>query len=329
MSRKSLFILIAVIFLFTGCQNPSKVIIDSSGTNTSFSKIHDFPLYKMYYKGDYGFSHLLKTGSFSFIETTNNNIKNPWGCTCFSILGKKDSIKLGRNFDWYDHPVLLLFTDPPNAYSSVSMVDLFYLGIEKNDDLNENDERLLTTPFFPFDGMNECGLAVGMMAVPYAQYHPDIDRITIGSLQVIRLWLDYAGNIDEAVELIQNYNIDFTNGPPIHYIIADSTGKSAVIEFVDNQLIVINNEYPWQVSTNFFISSASFTGVQSICWRYNHAYQLLEKNKGILDAEATLNILQDVSQPSTIWSVIYHLTNKQIEIVMDREFTNMLNIEYW
>ena len=35
----------------------------------------------------------------------------------------------GRNFDWEFSPALLLFTDPPDGYASVSMVDLTFLGI--------------------------------------------------------------------------------------------------------------------------------------------------------------------------------------------------------
>ena len=37
---------------------------------------------------------------------------------------------LGRNFDWYEHPALILFTDPPDGYASVSMVDISYLGVK-------------------------------------------------------------------------------------------------------------------------------------------------------------------------------------------------------
>ena len=44
----------------------------------------------------------------------------------------------GRNFDWQYSPALLLFTNPPDGYASVSMVDIEYLvGAE-------NTEGLLT-----------------------------------------------------------------------------------------------------------------------------------------------------------------------------------------
>jgi hypothetical protein len=56
-----------------------------------------------------------------------------WACTCFSARNEHGSQLLGRNFDWENHPALLLFTDPPGRYASVSMVDISYLGYSKSE----------------------------------------------------------------------------------------------------------------------------------------------------------------------------------------------------
>ena len=45
-------------------------------------------------------------------------------CTVFFAGGV-----LGRNFDFDDHPALLLHHRPPGAYRSVSLVDIAYLGV--------------------------------------------------------------------------------------------------------------------------------------------------------------------------------------------------------
>ncbi len=73
--------------------------------------------------------------------------------------------------------------------------------------------------------MNERGLAVGMMAVPSAQAGSDSRKVTIDSLAAIRLLLDKAQSVDEALSLLGAYNIDWGSGPPLHYLIADSTWK--------------------------------------------------------------------------------------------------------
>ncbi len=50
---------------------------------------------------------------------------------------------LGRNFDWNDHRSLLLFTDPPRRYASVSLVDISYLGYSKNDAPDKNHPKVV------------------------------------------------------------------------------------------------------------------------------------------------------------------------------------------
>jgi predicted choloylglycine hydrolase len=235
------------------------------------------------------------------------------------------SVVLGRNFDWYDHPALILFTDPPDGYAAVSMVDISYLGYNKNDPVSADDPQLHDAPLLPIDGMNKKGLAIGIMAVPYAQLNTDPRKITLGSLQIIRLLLDYAQNLDEAISLMQEYNIDFQGGPPLHYFIVDSTGNSAVIEFVDNEYVILRTEDAWQVSTNFIISMTDFDDANSPCWRYNLAYSRLEQNQNILTGAQTMDILSAVSQSNTIWSSLYNLKHSEIQVVMGRNYNCVYN----
>ncbi len=144
----------------------------------------------------------------------------------------------GRNFDWQYSPALLLFTDPPDGYASVSMVDMEYLGFSGQSFLNLTDlplediEALLQAPYLPFDGMNEHGLAIGMAAVPDGDMQADPARETRGSLGIIREMLDHARDAEEAVDILMKYNIDFEGGPPLHYLMADAKGKSVLVEFL-------------------------------------------------------------------------------------------------
>ena len=77
--------------------------------------------------------------------------------------------------------------------------------------------------------MNERGVAVAMAAVPEAR-SPRGDAV--GSLGVMRLVLDRAANVDEAIAIFRATAVDFTGGPPLHYMVADAAGASAVIEYV-------------------------------------------------------------------------------------------------
>ena len=93
-------------------------------------------------------------------------------CSLFAAFGEAGDTLFGRNFDWEFSPALLLFTDPPDGYASVSMVDLTFLEISPAaartlTDLSPAERTaLLAAPSMPFDGMNEYGLTIAMAAVP-------------------------------------------------------------------------------------------------------------------------------------------------------------------
>ncbi len=294
----------------------------------SLRKVNDYPLYVMQFQGDYGFSEYLKTGerrSNPLPSSLSLDFPAAWACTCFSAMGNPERPLLGRNFDWFDDIPLVLFTRPDEGYASVSIVDLRYFGFNRR---NLPDEtgipgRLLETPFAPFDGMNEMGVAVGMMAIPVSEPPFDPEKVTIGELQVIRLVLDYAASVDEAVELIGMYNVQI-EVPPIHYLIADSAGRSVIVEFVDGKMIVLPNPEPWQVSTNFIVHGTKAPRGVS-CWRYNKAYRVLEKSAGALSNSQAMELLRGVSQANTIWSVVYDLAGGGISVAPGKRFDEVLD----
>lgn len=200
------------------------VFMNRAQTPPSLEKLDDHPLYVMRYTGDYGFQEYLKTGARP--QASAPGAQNPdWACTCFSALNAAGDPLYGRNFDWDNDPILVLFTDSSDGYASITTVDVKYLGITRDALTDQDRQRLLSAPYLPFDGMNEYGLVVGMMAVdadpPY-----DPGKVTIGSLAAIRLLLDYAKTVDEALNLIGQYNINFEGGPGLHYLVSDRTGQS-------------------------------------------------------------------------------------------------------
>ena len=200
------------------------------------------------------------------------------------------------------------------------MVDMAVLGSAID------QQQLIYAPYVPFDGMNERGLAVGMMAVPWAQAPIDANKVTINLVSAIRLMLDNAQSVDEAIALLGEYNIDFL-GHPIHYLIADAGGNSVVVEFIGGDIRVIHNEQSWQVSTNTILSGM-LDFVSVLCPRYGTAYQTLEQAQGQMSHEDAMALLKKVAQPlqnylgptKTIWSTVYDMSTGEIEIVMDRHY---------
>ncbi len=248
-----------------------------------------------------------------------------WACSLFAALGDAGNPLYGRNFDWEHSPAVLLFTDPPEGYASVSMVDIAYLGFtgarsQALLDLPLVDRRrLLAAPLLPFDGMNERGLAIGMAAVPPGGMTPDPRKETTGSLRIIRRMLDQAATVDEALDVLGRYNIDMQGGPPVHYLIADRSGHAALVEFHQGKTFVIRNEHPWHQATNF-LRSAAGENAEGQCWRYDRIHQRLDETQGRLTTGQALDLLEEVAQDITQWSVVYGMSAGDVTVAMGRQF---------
>ena len=337
------WILIATLFgLFSGCQGlqvdappdsapevevPPGLSDTEATTLSSLEQIDDFPLYTMHYLAVYDQELVLDTASEMLIHSTPT-----WSCALFAAMGNPEQMFFGRNFDWEFSPALLLFTDPSDGYAAVSMVDIAYLGYsdEKAFGISElplsEITDLLDTPFLPFDGMNEAGLAVGMAAVPPGGMEDDPGKETVDSLMVIRMMLDQAATVEEAIVILKSYNIDLGSGPPIHYLIADKSGRSALVEFSGGEVKVIPNSGPWQGATNFLLSETQ-SDPESQCRRYARISERMTEYEGQLTSQESIQLLEDVAQENTQWSIVYGFSTGQIQLVMDRVYGNVYTFD--
>lgn len=326
-----LFSLPLALSLLAGCAHPpgasplpppgatprAGLTTEETATLRSLTLLDDYPLYTLHYEGDY---------PRPLAATLDSRRAAPrWGCSLFAAFADPHNGLYGRNFDWEYSPALLLFTDPPDGYASVSMVDIQYLGYSGAqaktlaDAPLEERARLLEAPLLPFDGMNEKGVAIGMAAVPSSDMPLDPAKETIGSLGIIRQILDHAASVDEALELLGSYNVDMAGGPSIHYLIADRSGKAALVEFSRGKMVVTSNSQAWHLATNFQVAEAG-ENPAGVCWRYDRLSLRLADAAGRLTLPEGLALLQEVSQTSTQWSIVYALGSGEIQVVMGRQY---------
>jgi hypothetical protein len=289
-------------------------------TLSSLTLVDVYPLYTLHYSGSYGDTPV------SYLPLENlkaSSVCPAWACSLFAALGQPGGYLTGRNFDWRYSPALLLFTDPLDGYASVSMVDIAYLGFDgasASEIVNlplADRAALLEAPWLPFDGMNEKGLFIGMAAVPPGDVPPDLAKPTVESLVIMRLVLDRAASVDEAVLIFEQYNVDMGGGPPLHYLVADVTGKAVVIEYARGEMRVFSNQEPWHAATNFLLAEPE------PCGRYARLQDRLFKSGGKLDPTAAMHLLESVSQGgdyATQWSVVYELNAQQVTVVMGRQY---------
>ena len=284
----------------------------------SLEQIDDYPLYTMHHYAEYEYEEY-EARSAVPLETAM-----PWGCSLFAALSDPASRIYGRNFDWEFSPALLLFAHPADGYASVAMVDIAYLGFAG--DLSENltarpvDELvgLLDAPYIPFDGLNEAGLVIGMAAVAPGNMPVDPEKETIGSLGAIRVMLDKAATVEEALDILFGYNIDFEGGPPVHYLIADATGDSVLVEYYDGEVHVFESATAWHQATNFL--RAAVDSPEGQCRRYDTIAAELEAGRGYLDVDAAMRLLATVAQSHTQWSVVYNASSGELQVVMGKDF---------
>jgi len=136
--------------------------------------------------------------------------------------------------------------------------------------------------------------------------------------QIIRLVLDHAKDVEEALTLIQQYNVEFV-GTRVHFHVADASGDSAIVEYIDGGVNVVRTDTPWQVSTNYLFSEE----IKPECWRYNKAAEVLSGSEGIASDEAAMRLLEAVKQNSTVWSVVYGLNSGSVRLAMGRDYDDV------
>ncbi|MGE5607581.1 MAG: carcinine hydrolase/isopenicillin-N N-acyltransferase family protein [Bacteroidota bacterium] len=352
--KKALIIYFFSLLLFQqGCKpsiptvptvHPKSLSPNQITTLKTFKKVADFPLplYVMTYSG--GYDPVLRDNIYHALKLQ----KTVRGCSVFTATNQLNEPVLARNHDYFYSPALVLFTKPPGGYASVSLVDLSFLGFDnpkKATSISDGDRtKLLYAPYLPCDGMNEYGLAIGMTYVPEAEFANKPGQETIFSLEAVRLLLDHAKNINEAIELLSKYNITFPVLPS-HFLIADSSGETVVVEFIKGKIEVIRSQEPWMVATNFLIqgnadSIKKYTiQVQTkgdTSWdingksyfRFITANEALRKSNGRFTTDEVMDLLKKISLAklsrdiwmTTQWSVVYGLSSGKVQVVMNRNY---------
>ncbi len=226
-----------------------KMLVDTNEENKSA------PVYMMDVSGDYYFDKFIEQGGASsddeLIQFILDNITKgiipidmtspEIGCSSFTCVDSDGNRYFGRNYDFSTSTAMIVRTNPGDGrYASISSVDLQFLGITDGVPLDSIMQKLicLAATYAPLDGINEAGVSCGIymsyqgMEDEVVATNQNTDKPDLTSTTMLRLILDYAGSVDEAVELVRQYDLHDSANTSFHYMIADSTGKSAILEWV-------------------------------------------------------------------------------------------------
>ncbi|MBI1193347.1 MAG: linear amide C-N hydrolase [Bacteroidetes bacterium] len=91
----------------------------------------------------------------------------------------------------------------------------------------------------PYGGMNEAGLVVEMLWMEFTEFSPQSGKSYTNELEWIQRQLDRFGSVAEVLDSLDSHAVHAVKGK-IHYILADASGASAVIEYVGGRARVLD-----------------------------------------------------------------------------------------
>lgn len=307
---------------------------------------------------------------FDSIPNTVNNSKMSIlpGCSAFAVPDlSTGSYMMGRNYDFlhkvkigsdengkdlYSYIPIAAFlvrTAPKGGKKSISFVDGLNFGYTKGfySDDSTDLSLLVGLPYAALDGINEDGFAIGVLSLneaPTKQNDPAKSNIL--TTLAIRMLLDKASTVKQAIEMLKQYNMRMYNTDDLHnyhFFMADATGDYAIVEYTRDtknpaekyptRMEVFSNNDTLRCVTNFYVSP-TMTGTKD-GWgsthglaRYQDMRAILSSHDYTLDADGCVSLLSLVSQKRndddptsfTQWSALYNLSEKSVRLALLREY---------
>lgn len=269
------------------------------------------------------------------------------------------------NYDMKKTNTCIVRTKGGNGrHATISTADLGLLGMDADADVEGlmNKITCLAAVYAPLDGMNDAGVACGV----YMTYQgpegnvvatdQQTDRPDMTTTTFLRLVLDYADDLDEAVEIAKVYDMHDSAGTSYHYMVADASGRSAIFEWLAGtdaantdgsarQLVIIYNDQDAQIGenegssnaqwvTNFVIQPGYYDNEENQkgldCYRHIEG-QLMAAGGVLADERAAMDVLASVGRRSwnnnsgehlTIHSAVYNLTDKTVVWVPNENYND-------
>ena len=279
--------------------------------------------------GEYGFADFLEQGGASsdadilaFLEsnvffdatTLSFNVSN-FGCSTLSVRSPEGDSLFGRNFDWNHCNAMIVQSSPATEYASISTVNMDFIRGVSLTQLPEQMQAIAAL-YAPLDGMNENGLVVSVnMIQDRASISQASDKPDITITTAIRLLLNQAATVEEAVSLLEAYDMNASMGYMVHFAIADTSGNSVVVEYINNEMIVTQTP----VVTNFYLSEGEKNGIGTAQshTRYDILMEALDQNEtmsmtDVRDALSSVSKKNFGEFESTEWSVVFNQSTGEV-----------------
>lgn len=266
----------------------------------------------------------------------------PSGHACSSfVLKQKNAILLGKNFDWtFDKGILIKNLRNTNkiAYFTHKGQPATWTSKYGSLTFNQNGKDM------PYGGMNEKGLVVEMLWLEETRFNLTGKNNYVNELEWIQYQLDNFQTVAEVVASIEQIKIYPIKGK-IHYILADASGKSVIIEYLDGKAniyeketnecqAITNNTVKYSEKFKYEVGNAPKKNTSEI-----YRYHVLENQITKLSAadsfseKTAFQMLRRVTIPKgdfkTVWSIVYNIEKKIVSFYShSHKKTKQINLNH-
>ena len=333
-------------------------------------------LYEINYTADYKLDAVLQSGCtettqlfnyvayllYDSLPSKRAQVSFDAGCSAFAAPDRESgNFLMGRNYDfchatadgkgYKSIAAIMVHTAPEGGKKSISMVDGMQLGYGQGfyTDGDTDLSLLMGLPYAALDGINEDGFAIGVLALKENQTQQNTGKPRIGTTTAIRMLLDRASTVKEALAMLEKYDMDMQGSghSNYHYFMADATGDYAIVEYtfekgkkIPTIMEKLTGNDTLRCVTNFYVSP-TMVGTND-GWGSDHGKNRywtirnkLAENNYELSADGAMSLLSDVSQPAdlenitsqTQWSCLYNLSEKSLRLAILREYGKMYNFK--
>jgi predicted choloylglycine hydrolase len=314
----------------------------------SAEKIDD-GLYYMEYRGDDGFDGLMAQGGFESADQMVSYIieylsrghykpemqtqKTDFGCSALTVKTPDGGVMMGRNFDFPSALGVVLHTIPDRGYETITTFNVKFYGFGEDykPEGFSNQYMALIGLFVALDGINEKGLAVAdLMAGDTIQTHQRTSKPDLTTTAAISYLLKNAANVDEALDLLRGIDMHSDIGSAHHYAMADASGKHVVVEYVNNEMVVVESP---AVANHYLCNAKLNMGLAEGDDRYDRLCERYEQTGGVMNEKQLTEAIGAVSQPEregflgTAWTIVMDLKHPSVTYYSRRHFDKPLHFE--
>lgn len=310
---------------------------------SSVEKLDD-GVYYFEYSGDDGFDGFLESGGASspagmasYITSFLSKgfaapkgtapVPQDYGCSTLKVGTPDGGLLMGRNFDWNQSLCIVSHVKPKGGYEYISAFDANLMNFGEDWKPEGFGGRYLAIAciFCALDGVNEKGLAIAdLTAGDREEAHQDNGKPDLTTTCALKYMLSRAADVDEAIALLGTVDMHSDAGWAHHYAMSDAKGRSVVVEYVDNELVV--TEIP--VVTNHYLCSEKY-----LVGKYpgDHRQEVLEKAlsdaDGVMDEDGLFDAMKLAWQyggdtdtfRGTQWTEIFNLTEPSLTLCWNRD----------